>query len=126
MGDATPQTLIDAFLFLCGMNLALRSGQEHHNLQVTQIQLIEAPNAAPYLIYTIQYCSISKNNAGFLSHRKVQPKCVVHHANVNNPQCCLVELYTKYMEHLQETITTAQTSEKAKEQCLVYKNVYWP
>ena len=42
---------------------------------------------------------IFKNNAGGISHRKVQPKQVVHHANIENLQWYLVYLYTKCLEH---------------------------
>ena len=96
LGDSSPQTLIDTLLFLCGMHFALRSGQEHRMLQVTQIELVEPSDASPYLIYTENF---SKNNAGGISHRKVQPKRVVHHANAENPQRCLVHIYKKYLEH---------------------------
>ena len=49
----------------------------------------------------------SKNNAGGISHRKVQPKRVVHHANVENPQRCLVHLYKKYLQHRPKVEETA-------------------
>ena len=49
LGDGFPQTLVDTLLSLCGMHFALRSGQEHRSLQVTQIEPSDAP---PYLIYT--------------------------------------------------------------------------
>ena len=62
-------------------------------LQVTQI---EPSDASPYLIYTENF---SKNNACGITHRKVQPKRVVHHAYVENPQRCLVHIYKKYLEH---------------------------
>ncbi len=48
------------------------------------------------LEYTENY---SKNNAGGLAHRKVEPKHVVHHANDANPKRCLVRLYQAYMSH---------------------------
>lgn len=41
LGAHSPQTLLDAMLFLCGMNFALRSGQEHRSLQLTQFQQVE-------------------------------------------------------------------------------------
>ena len=40
---------------------------------------------------------IKKKNAGGISHRKVQPKWVVHHANVKNPQRRLVHIYKKHL-----------------------------
>ena len=33
LGDHTPQTLLDTMVYLCGINFALRSGEEHRSLQ---------------------------------------------------------------------------------------------
>ena len=105
LGDRTPQTLLDTMLFLCGMSFALRSGQEHRSLQVTQFQLVEPVDGTrPYLVYS-ENCS--KNNTGGLSDRKVKPKRVMHHANKANPERCLVQLYKKYLEHRPDTAETA-------------------
>lgn len=104
LGDHSPQTLLEAIFFLCGMNFALRSGQEHRSLQVTQLKLVQPTDDSPYLIY---HENCSKNNAGGLSDRKVQPKRVIHHANETNPQRCLVRLYKKYLEHHPDTKETA-------------------
>ena len=45
------------------MCFALRSGQEHRNLQFSQIELVEPQDSdsTPYLVY---YENISKNNTG--------------------------------------------------------------
>ena len=67
-------------VFLCGMCFALRSGQEHRNLQFSQIELVEPQDSdsTPYLVY---YENISKNNTGGIAQRKRDPKLVKHHAN---------------------------------------------
>ena len=39
---------------------------------------------------------ISKTNQGGLKSRKVVPKRVVHHSNLQNPSRCLVQLFVKY------------------------------
>lgn len=49
------------------MNFALRSGLEHHRLEVTKIELVDS-TLHHILMYTENY---SKNNAGGLSHRQV-------------------------------------------------------
>ena len=39
LGESDPQTLLDTVLFLCGIHFALRSGQEHRNLKLSQFEL---------------------------------------------------------------------------------------
>ncbi len=64
LGSLSPQVLLDTMVFLCGMYFALRSGQEHRDLQFNQIELIEPPDdSPPYLVYTE---NISKNNTGIV------------------------------------------------------------
>jgi hypothetical protein len=58
----------------------------------------------PFLIY---YENFSKNNSGGLSNRKVMPKQVKHHANLANPNRCLVNLFKKYIGHRPETTETS-------------------
>ena len=96
LGDHSPQTLLDTMIYLIGIHFALRSGQEHRDLQTTQFEVVNPTDAEPYLIYTE---NVSKNNPGGLSHRKITPKRVVHHSNSANPNRCLVKLFEKYMSH---------------------------
>ena len=99
LGDHMPQTLLDTKLFLCGMSFALRSGQEHWSLRVTQFQLVESVDGTqPYLGYS-ENCS--KNNTGGLT------LWMVHHANEANPERCLVRFYKKYLEHRTDIDETA-------------------
>ena len=53
LGDHPPQVLIDTMLFLCGMHFALRSGQEHRTLRVSQFELVNNGDDTPYLIYYV-------------------------------------------------------------------------
>lgn len=83
-------------LYLCGIHFALRSGEEHRSLQMSQFELIVSKDGgAAHLVYTENY---SKNNQG-LQHRKVRPKCVTYYANEGNPDRCLVRLYQLYISH---------------------------
>ena len=95
LGDASPQALLDTMIFMNGLYFALRSGKEHRQLRFTppQIELVEKPGDRAYLIYRED---ISKNHPGRLKGRKVKPKVVVHHANVENPRRCFVRLYKLY------------------------------
>ena len=77
-----------------GLYFALRGGREHRNLrhQPSQIQLVEKPGERPCLIY---HEDVSKNHPGGLKGRKIKPKVVVHHANIEKPERCSVRLYHK-------------------------------
>ena len=58
-----------------------------------QIQLVEQPGSTAYLVYKED---ISKINQAGIHHRNVAPKEVIHHANKDSPQRCLVRLYMLY------------------------------
>ena len=96
LGSHSPQVLLHTMVYLCGLNFALRSGQEHRDLQLSQIELVEHTDQPPYLVYTE---NISKNNRGGLEQRKMEAKQVVHHSNTTNPDRCFVTLFKKYVEH---------------------------
>ena len=99
LGDHNPQVLLDTMVFYCGLYFALRSGTEHRSLQFQQIELVEPKDGKAYLKYVENF---SKNNAGGLAHRKLQPKQVEHHANLSNPQRCFVRLYSEYVRRCPE------------------------
>ena len=96
LGDANPQQLLDTMLFLCGVHFALRSGEEHRSLQLSQFELVCPKDGRAHLIYTENY---SKNNQGGLLHRKVKPKAVTCYANESNPNRCLVHYFQNYLKH---------------------------
>ena len=41
LGKSFPQALLDTMVYMCGVFFALRSGQEHHDLQFCQFKLTE-------------------------------------------------------------------------------------
>ena len=96
LGDSTPQVLLDTMVFMNGLYFALRSGNEHRALRFSpsQIEVVEREGERPYLLYTED---ISKNHPGGLKGRRIKPKVVRHHANIQNPTRCFVRLYKLYM-----------------------------
>ena len=78
LGPDTPQSLLDTMVYMCGLYFAMRSGQEHRNLSVDELNLVEPADGVPYLIYIE---NVSKNNPGGLHNRNLKPKTVIHHAS---------------------------------------------
>ena len=76
---------------------AIRGGERRclrHN--PSQLHLYEPVGETPNLCFTED---VSKTNQGDLLHCKKAPNEVVHHANLANPQRCLIRLYKLYIEH---------------------------
>ena len=94
LGDDTPVKLLDTLIFCFGLNLALRSGQEHRKLRPDMLMLKEPPNSTSYIIYTE---SGSNNRQGGLKERKVLNKSIEYFANEAHPSRCGVQLFKKYM-----------------------------
>ena len=95
LGCSSPQTLVDTMVFMAGLYFALRSGDEHRQLRFEpcQIELVERSGERPHLVYTED---ISKNRPGGIKGRKVKPKVVLHHANLENPSRCFVRIFKLY------------------------------
>ena len=94
LGDHNPKVLLDTMVYYIGLFFAIR-GREHCRLRhnPSQLHLYEPVGETPYLCFTED---VSKTNQGGLLHRKKTPKEVVHHANLANPQRCLIRLYKLY------------------------------
>ena len=107
LGEENPQALLDTILFLCEIHFALRSGEEHRSLQLSQFELVVPEEGYAYLIYTENF---SKNNQGVLQHRKVKPKCVTCYVNEKSPERCLVRLYQVYLSHRPAAILLDSTA----------------
>ena len=92
LGADSPKSLVDTMFYMNGVYFALRGGKEHRNLRhrSSQIQLVEKSGERPY------HEDISKNHPGGLKGRKIKPKVVVHHANIEKPERCFIRLYKLY------------------------------
>ena len=95
LGDHTPQALLNTMVYCNGIYFALRSGKEHRELRFSscQIEVVQKEGQRPYLLYTEDQ---SKNHPGGLMGRKIPPKVVKHHSNVENQSRCFVRLFTLY------------------------------
>lgn len=96
LGDHTPEALLNTIIYMNGVYFALRSGDEHRQLRHNpcQIQVVERAGERPYLKYTED---VSKNRPGGIKGRKLKPKVVLHHANIDNPDRCFVRMFKKYI-----------------------------
>ena len=96
LGDSSPQTLLDTIIFMNGLYFALRSGSEHRALRFSppQITVVEREGERPYLEYRED---TSKNHPGGLKGKRIKPKVVRHHSNVENPNRCFVRLFKLYV-----------------------------
>lgn len=82
-------------VFLFGKCFALRGGKEHRGLMFKQLSLVEGSDGVPDMLC---YSSFGeKNYACGLKDRRYRPKRVEHHANLNNPSRCVVQLYKQYV-----------------------------
>ena len=89
LGDASPQSLLDTVVFYNGLYFALRSGQEHRQLQSNpcQIQLIEKTGEKSYLKYTEDTLKKqARRNEG------------EEHKQHENPRRCFVRLFKRYVQ----------------------------
>ena len=97
LGDSSPQSLLDTVIFMCGYYLALRSGQEHRDLQSSQLEIIERDSGK-----VLRYIeNVSKNNPWGLKHqKKIEPKIIKHCADTMNSERCFI----KYYENMSHTV----------------------
>ena len=98
LGDHSPVALLNTVFFMCGLFLALRSGHEHRQLRLNPPQItIHEQCAVPYILFEED---VSKNHQGGLKSRKIAPKVVKHHANMNDPSCCFIHIFKLYLSKL--------------------------
>ncbi len=98
LGDDNPETLLNTLIYLLGIYLALRGVQEHKDLKVgTYSQLcihFDDENESKYLLYKPTHL---KNNQGGIKEMGKKKKEVSVYENKENPHCCVVYIFEKYM-----------------------------
>ena len=94
LGMHTPQALLDTMFYLIGVSFGLRGGQEHRQLRWNppQITVVAVRGERKHLLYV----DVSKNNCGGLKMRKLQPKQVIQHENLEKPDRCIVRVFEEY------------------------------
>ena len=93
LGGSTPQSLLNTMIYMNGLYFSLHGGKRNLCHNPSQIRLVEKPGERAYLEYRED---LSKNRPGGLKGRKMQPKVVYHHANVDRPERCFVHFYKQY------------------------------
>ena len=101
LGEDEPDKLRDTALYLLGVNLTLRAGDEHYNLRcnmpdkLLQLSLERDNNGIRCLVYR-EDTSTKTNNGGLKQMRK-ERKVVWVCPNSENINRCLVRLVDKYV-----------------------------
>ena len=97
LGEEHPKQLCETVLFLLGINLMLRGGDEHKQLHCPgfdpQIKVMRDIYGQEFLQYDED--PKSKTKQGGINSNPAKPKCVLIFPD-NNPACCVVCLYCKY------------------------------
>ena len=100
LGEDTPDKLRDTVLFLLGINLGLRAGDEHYYLRhdsvdkPSQLSLERASNGKRCLVYRED--NVTKTNDGGLKNMKKERKVIWVFPSENTIRCP-VRLVDKYM-----------------------------
>ena len=94
LNTATPKGLFRAVFYYNGKNVVLRGGQEHRELQISQIVRFTNPTRYEYTE------NASKNRSGGLAQLRVVHKKVPIYANPGAGERCHVYLLDKYLSKL--------------------------
>ena len=94
IGINNPRALLDALIYVFGLNFALRGGDEHRRLRAvnSQIHLKTSKSGQRYLEYVED---VSKTNSGGL-YSKAGRKITQAYENANNQDRCPVRLFQLY------------------------------
>ena len=94
LGKNNPQSLLDALIYVFGLNFALRGGDEHRRLRAvnSQITLNTSKSGLLYLEYVED---VSKTKCGGL-HNKASRKITQAYENKTYQDRCDVRLYQLY------------------------------
>ena len=127
LGDHIPQVLLDTIIFINGLNFALCSGKEHHQLRFSppQIELVVKQGERVCLVCRKD---ISKNRPGGLKGRKIKLKVVYHHENLDDLTDVLwscTSLYELMSSRLSSRLFLLEASTKSICYLLVFYLATW-
>ena len=103
LGEETPDQLRNTVLFLIGLNVGLRAGDEHYNLRRDTVELpsqfSSRRNERGVRCLVYQEDTVTKTNDGGLNSMKKERKCVWVYPS-ENPVRCPVRLIDNYISLL--------------------------
>ncbi len=103
VGTHSPNSLLNAVFFYCGMYLCLRGGEEHRDLKFSQLEfkLVPDPTDVKKTIRCLIYTEHgSKNRKGMVHQVHLQNKIVPHYEDRSRGVRCFVHLVELYVSKL--------------------------
>ena len=103
VGTTSPNSLLNAVFFYCGVYLCLCGGDEHRDLKYSQFVfgLVDNPENVSEKIEIMKYTEHgSKNRPGAMHQVHLNNKLVVHYAKSVLGEKCFVYIMKKYMSKL--------------------------
>ena len=94
LNTTTPRGLLRAVFFYNGKNFVLHGGQEHRNLQISQLSRLYCPDRYVYMENS------SKNRAGGLAQLRLEHKTVPIYSVPSAGERCHVRLLDLYLSKL--------------------------
>ena len=95
LGSSNPVQLMQTMFDYNGLHFGLRGGDEHRSLSVSQFTIKRPEGELPYIEFAEK---IGKTFKGGLAQRKATPNIKRFYANVDQPDRCHVQLFTKFLE----------------------------
>ena len=106
IGTHSPNALLNAVFFYCGMYFCLRGGEEHRELKMSQLVFkdVANPSDETQTIRCLEYTEHgSKNRKGLVYQVHLDNKIVRHYSDSSRGERCIVYLTELYCSRLPES-----------------------